>query len=137
MFSLASLDQTTFTSRINILPLPLASSGLNCYHTYTEHIFHLACGKGQAEIAEMIIKNSAELNIELNAKDDTGWTAFHFACWNDRTSIVSIMISNLESVKIDLTAKTIDGKTGFRLAQDAERHDVVTLIRSKMPSNTF
>ena len=38
MFSLATLDQTTFTSRINILPLPISSSGLNCYHTYWTYI---------------------------------------------------------------------------------------------------
>ena len=43
--------------------------------------FHFACGNGQAGIAEIIMKNSAKLNIDLNAKDDDGWTAFHLACY--------------------------------------------------------
>ena len=38
--------------------------------------FRLACQNGQAGIAEIIIKNSAKLNLDLNAKDNIGRTAF-------------------------------------------------------------
>ena len=41
--------------------------------------FHLACMNCQAELAEIIMKNSAKLNIDLNAKNNDGYTAFHFA----------------------------------------------------------
>ena len=41
--------------------------------------FHLACFRGQAELAEIIMKNSAKLIIDLNAKDNDGNTAFLFA----------------------------------------------------------
>ena len=79
------------------------------------------------------MKNSANFSIELNAKNNTGWTAFHYACINGYTSIVDMMISNSESLKLDLTARTKLGKTGFQLAQDKEETEVVNLIQSKMP----
>ena len=44
--------------------------------------FHLACRKGQAGIAETMMRNSAKLNIDLNAKDNFDGTAFHEACRN-------------------------------------------------------
>ena len=38
--------------------------------------FHWACRDGPAELVEFIIKNSAKLNIDLNAIDIVGWTLF-------------------------------------------------------------
>ena len=79
------------------------------------------------------MKNSAKLNIDLNAKDITGNTAFHLACMDVRTSIVDMMINNSESLKLDLTARDKWGRTGFQWAQVFGRTKVVNLIRSKMP----
>ena len=50
--------------------------------------FHLACRNGQAGLAEIIMKNSAKLNIDLNAKDNDDKTAFHYACWKGQAKIV-------------------------------------------------
>ena len=94
----------------------------------------MACWKGQAGIAEIIMKNSAQLNFDLNAKDNFGRTAFHYACIWGKTSIVDIMINNYEAFKLDLTARDNDGRTGFQLAKQCGQTDVVNLIKSKMPS---
>ena len=74
----------------------------------------------------MLIKNSAEFNIELNAKTNAGLTAFHYACLNGKTSFVDMMINNSESVNLDLTARNNDGKTGFQLAEDEGEFYVVS-----------
>ena len=37
--------------------------------------WHLACRNGQTETAQLIIQSSKEFGIDLNAKDDYGWTA--------------------------------------------------------------
>ena len=42
--------------------------------------FQLACKKGHSKIAKVLIQKSAELNIDLNAKNWNAWTAFHNAC---------------------------------------------------------
>merc|ERR1712051_203 len=41
--------------------------------------FELACKNGHSKMAKVLIQKSAELNIDLNAKDWFGMTAFHNA----------------------------------------------------------
>ena len=89
---------------------------------------------GRSKEAGMIMKNSAKLDIELNAKTNAGRTGFHYACMDGRTSIVDMMINNSESFKLDLTARTNSGNTGFQLAQLFGHTNVVNLIQSKMPN---
>ena len=76
----------------------------------------MACLYGQAELAEIIMKNSAKLNIDLNAKDNDGWTAFHFACKYGQLKIAEMLMNNYINVNIDLNAKDNDGLTAFHLA---------------------
>ena len=79
----------------------------------------------------MLMKNSAQFNIDLNAKDNYGRTAFHWACyWYRSTNVIDIMINNSESFNLDLTARDNDGKTGFQLAQEKGNTDVVNMIRT-------
>ena len=63
---------------------------------YRRTPFHLACFNGQACIAEIIMKNSANINIELNTKNNYGTTAFHLAGIYGQKSIVDMMINNSE-----------------------------------------
>ena len=90
----------------------------------------------------MLMKNSAEFNIDLNAKDDNnsmtdGWTAFHLACLYGRTKIVDMMMDNSELFKLDLVAKDNTGQTGYMLAKHVRKRYVVNLINRKMPSIAF
>ena len=48
----------------------------------------MACENGHSKIAEMIFQKSAELNIDLNAKDRMfDRTAFHLACENSHSKL--------------------------------------------------
>ena len=69
-----------------------------------ESVFHLTCRQGYARIAEMIVKNSAELNIDLNHKDIIGFTAFEEACWNGHSEIAEMIMKNSAEFNIDLDA---------------------------------
>ena len=123
--------------------------------------FHFTCFSGHSEIAEMIMKNSSQLKMDLNRKDNYGMTAFHFACMRGHIKIVNMMIEQSESLELDLEAKDneinwatfmpygaaldevsrnmyiskyVDNKTGYQLAKVFERNDIVNLIQMKMPS---
>ena len=78
--------------------------------------FHFACWNGKAGLAEIIIKNSAKLNIDLNAKDSDGRTAFHWACWMGHAKIAETIMKNSAEFNIDLNAKTFFGRTAFHWA---------------------
>ena len=80
--------------------------------------FHFACGSGRAAMVENIIKNSLRLNIDLNAKINSGngKTAFHLVCWDGHSIIAQILMKNSAEFKIDLNAKDNFGRTAFHLA---------------------
>jgi len=78
--------------------------------------FHLACGNGQAGIAEKIMRNSSRLNIDLNAKDNSGWTAFHFACNFGKSKVAELLMKNSSEFNIELNAKCNSGWTVFHYA---------------------
>lgn len=90
--------------------------------------FHLACINGQEEIAEIIIKNSAKLNIDLNLKDDYGRTAFHFACTYDHSKISDMLIKNSAELNIDLNVKNYVGMTAFHVACKFDQTRIVDMM---------
>ena len=69
--------------------------------------FHIACNEGHAKIAEFLIKNSEEFEIDLYARDYFGDTAFHLAI--QHTSIVKLLIE--KSRDLDLNIKNQHGFT--------------------------
>ena len=78
-------------------------------------VFHEACTKKQVKIAEVIMKKSVELEINLNAVADDG-AGFHFPCmFNDKNMAKLIMEKSVE-FNIDLNVENSDGRTGFNLA---------------------
>ena len=75
----------------------------NCGRTAFMH----ACTHGGKETAQMIIENSKEFGINLNARsdiDDGLYTAWHFACCNGQTETVQLIIQNSKEFCIDLNA---------------------------------
>ena len=86
----------------------------------------------------MIMRKSAEFNIELNVKDEKGQTAFHLACASGKKfnnfSTVKIMLANAHSSNLDLLARNNNVQTGFQLAQQFGVSYVVDYIKTKMPS---
>merc|ERR1712062_189949 len=78
--------------------------------------WHYACFYGQTETAKLIIKNSKEFDIDLNAKDDYGSTAWHSACCNGKTETAQLIIQNSKEFGIDLNAKNNHGDTAWHWA---------------------
>ena len=65
----------------------------------------------------MLIQKSAELNIDLNAKDRMfDRTAFHLACENGHSKIAEMLIQKSAEFNIELNAKDKYGTTAFHLA---------------------
>merc|ERR1719483_2061675 len=79
--------------------------------------FHYACRSGHIEIVELLIKNSVELNFNLNAKANNGFTGFHYACFNGHVKMVELLIQNSVEFHINLNAKNENrGLTGYALS---------------------
>ena len=62
------------------------------------------------------MKNSAKLNIDLNAKTIFGVTAFHYACRNGHAKIAEMIMKNSTEFNIDLNTKCDSGVTAFHYA---------------------
>ena len=75
--------------------------------------FYLACYEGHFKIAEVYIKRSAELNIDLNDRDPIGSTAFHIACGRGHSKIVEMFLRNSAELNIDLNDTDNNDYTGF------------------------
>ena len=96
--------------------------------------FHSACEYVSLEIVDMLLRNSAEINIDLNAKDFDGLTAYHIACQLGQVHIVQKMIETASTHNFDIIGRTKHGKTGLMLAEKCGRRRIVDLIKRKRPS---
>jgi len=86
------------------------------YHDFGRTAWHLACKYGKTETAQVIIKNSKNFDIDLNAKDEHGDTALHKAIYNGETETVQLIIKNSKEFGIDLNAKSNNGNTALHVA---------------------
>ena len=66
-----------------------------------------------SKVAEMLIRNSTDLNIDLNARDLEGRTAFHLACGQEHSELADVIIKSSEETNIELNAQDKDGWTPF------------------------
>ena len=102
-------------------------------------------------IAEILIQNSDEFLIDLNARDNNGATAFEKACQQGKKDIVEMMIDkrkegvlvykeNAGSVKIDLTAVHLKDishdfvlmeKTVYSRLEQLRRNGVSKILKEK------
>ena len=64
-----------------------------------------------------MIEKSAELDIDLNAKNANGETAFNLACYKGESAIIEVLIQRSAELNIDLNVRDLqDGWTGFHWA---------------------
>jgi len=68
----------------------------------------------------------ADPSIDLNEKDEYGFTALHLASDRGNTDVVKVLVSR----GADLTLKDEDGLTALDLAQEASRDDIAALLES-------
>ena len=89
----------------------------------------------KADIVEMLITNSKDFNIDLNAKTKYGKTGFHLACTLGHKAIVELIVDNSKYFNIDLTARDQDGQTGYQIAQKQGKYEIVLLLESRIPNS--
>ena len=58
--------------------------------------FHIICEHKHFILAEMIVQKYAEVNINLNSKDDYGRTGFHLACINGDLKVLFSKIQRFD-----------------------------------------
>ena len=91
----------------------------------------MACINGHSEIVELLIKNSANLNIDLNAKynDNTrGWMPFQYACQYGYTKIVELLMQNSIEFNIELNSEGTNASTSLHLACKHDHPNIVEIL---------
>ena len=82
----------------------------------------VAASKGQTDIAKIII----ETGVNINEKNENGWTALHKAAHDQAgTSIIDLLMES----GIYTEGKDNRGKTALALAEEKKHHDIVRVIR--------
>ncbi len=82
----------------------------------------LAASKGNTEIAEVVL----QAGVNINAKDDDGWTALHKAAVDQAgTAIIELLMHS----GIDVAAQNNAKKTALMLAEEARHRDIVLLMK--------
>ena len=56
-----------------------------------------------------------DVGIDLNAKDNSGWTALHMACCHGQTETVQTMLNNWKEFGIDINAQINQSQTALDL----------------------
>ena len=74
-----------------------------------------------------LIKFLQDVGIDLNAKDNSGWTALHMACYHGQTETVQIMLNNWKEFGIDINAQNNQGQTAFALINHYEVKNPIKL----------
>jgi serine/threonine-protein phosphatase 6 regulatory ankyrin repeat subunit B len=90
--------------------------------------FLVACWSGSVNIAEMLIKKSDELEIDLRRKNKYGNTALHLACNNGKSELAEWLIKNSNKSKIDVSEMNVINKSSFSYACQFDYSDIVRMI---------
>ena len=62
----------------------------------------LACKNGRTNVVQLLLDNS-EMNIDLNARDNDGWTAFIIACQFRQRNVVKLLVQHSKTKGIDIS----------------------------------
>ena len=73
----------------------------------------------------LILEIAADLNIDLNAKDNQGLTAFHWVCLRGDTELAKILVKNS---KLDSSARDNSGSTSFHYACRYAHSEIAELL---------
>ena len=96
----------------------------------------MLCQEGHLNIAEFLIKQSTEFEIDLNVRDKNGLTAFHIACLNGHSKLIEMILKKSIEFKIHLNLKSYNfGMTAFHwVSLDGKAKEVEIMIDN---SKTF
>ena len=101
--------------------------------------FHLTnfSNEEKTSIAEILLKKSADFNIDINEANSGNFNAFHTACFENNIKLVEVIIDLAESMNFNLKAKTSLGLTGFEIAENLGHQNIVNMIQRKLPVGEY
>ena len=94
---------------------------------YGQTSFHHACKKGRLNIVEYLLEN-ANLNVDINAKDNSSWTGFIFACFKGHLNVAKVLVDRSVALGIDLNAQSGSNLTAFMWACMKGHASIVKMI---------
>jgi hypothetical protein len=78
---------------------------------------------GLHEKAETLLRDHPDLDV--NWKDETGWTALHYTCDSGHAEVVKLLLAH---PSIDVNAQTVAGSTPFLLSCSNSQESVMKLL---------
>ena len=90
----------------------------------------MACQYGHVDVAQVIINNSTQINIDFNDKNIEGQTAFHLVCRAGNSRVVeSLLMSSYEQeIDFDFDAQDLHGQTALHLACSYGHNKIVEVL---------
>ena len=101
---------------------------IGLFSNFLKNAFYEAFKKGYIKLAELLVQNSNKLDIDLNVKDEYGWTAFNWACINGHSDVANILIQKSVKFNIELNKKDDLGWTPFHWAVFMNKTSIVKMI---------
>lgn len=119
------LGLTSFFGHVHLVLLLLdrgADPNIPSNNSYKVTPIHSACAISNMDIAQLLIKHGANVNL----KQMQGITPLHSASHNGKTTLVELLIHN----GAHINAKMENGKTPLNMAQEKDHIDTVEFIKS-------
>ena len=100
----------------------------NASNRFGESLIHMACRRGDTEVASFLIK---EAGVDVEVRDDFGRTCLHDCCWTSKPN-VEMMGLLFNSVSPDmLMAEDVRGHTPFDYARKEHYQVWVDFLKEK------
>ena len=86
--------------------------------------FHFVCGYGSVRIVKLFLDNKHKMDIDVNAKDDTGWTPLYWASIYNNALVVNQLLNH----GLDVTLRTNKSAHIFHAAAKNKDPKVIQAI---------
>ena len=94
--------------------------------------FHCACKNGLTKIVELMILKSVEFSININEKDENGWSGFHYACSEGHSAIVNLFIQNTSRSDLGLSLDSLSADKELKEVTPEKSKACVTICTKKL-----
>eukprot|EP01041_Mallomonas_annulata_P008882 gene8882-18393_t len=119
---------TSIYGNIEIFQMLLECGPPNLIHLTDEDndtVLIKASQNGHKDITSFILKNIHIHNININHRNNHGWTALILACWNNHIHVAQLL---LLQVKVDVNIQDYNGRTALIKAIQNNNKDIVQLL---------
>ncbi len=92
---------------------------------------HLVAIQGYTEIAKILLKKRANVNLKANTMQGINWTALHFAAKNNHIDMVKLLLKYKANkrIKIRKSMYNMNGWTPYIMAKKYKRREIMKLLK--------